>query len=370
MFPSTGGSSIIVNNIAKAFRKDEMVIVGEKPNRKVDKLWSNDLPSLHYIEPFALNNAKKGIKYSRWLSFFRIKKELKQLAIKEKCTAVLAIFPDEYYMHLAYSVSKELNLPFYTWFHNTYLDNRSGLKKAIAKSWQPKFFNHATHNFVMSEGMKKLYAERYPNWTFTSLVHGFEIPKTEMEPIPTPNKPIKFLFSGSINESCLDATVRLFSYIIEQPDVELHIFSGNGNLLHSLNLVNEKVIIHEFMPLSEFEKILTDYDIMLLPHGFDGMRTEAEYKTIFPTRTIPLLYSNRPILAHSPKGAFLTDFLEQHDCAEVVNEKSTAAIERGVKRLIEDHERRKVVVENAMQTAQLFDLRRVAAQLKATIHAA
>lgn len=369
VFPGTGGSCIIVNNIAKAFSKEEMAIVGEHPLAKSEKKWEAHLPNLYYVLPVALGKSKKGIRFTRWLSLKRIQKEIEDIIKKEQCDRILAIFPDEFYMYIAYRISRRMNLPFFTWFHNTYLDNRTGILKQLAKFLQPKFFSHARHNFVMSEGMKRFYHEKYPEWQFTPLVHGFKIPKLTPKSVPVQNGKIKFLFSGSINESCLDATVRLFKYILSRSDTELHVFSGNGNILEKLGIAGENLNIHSFMPLSEFEQQLYKYDIMLLPHGFEGMRTEAEYKTIFPTRTVPLLYSNRPILAHSPKGAFLTDFLKENDCAEVVDQKSTRQIEIAINDLVNNEDRKQELVQNAIETAKMFDLNNVSSQLKRVINA-
>lgn len=364
VFPSTGGSTVIVNNIARAFSKNEMVIVGEKPTVQSKKRWDEDFPNLYYVEPFAEGESKKGIRFRYWGRARRLQKEIEHILKKENCDRLLCIFPNEFYMYLGYRISKKFNIPFYTWFHNTYLDNRRGILKLLANFLQPKFFSHASQNFVMSEGMKNFYVQRYPNYNFKPLVHGFEIPDNPIQEIPKPKELIKFLFSGSINDSCLDATVRLFKYLATRKDAELHVYSGNGAILKQLGIESTNIIIHDFIPLKEFEKKLELYDIMLLPHGFEGMRTEAEYKTIFPTRTIPLLYSNRPILAHSPPGAFLTDFLKNHDCAEVVEEKSIKAIELAIDKLVNDVGRRNILVANAMQTARMFDLNNVAKLIK------
>jgi len=124
---------------------------------------------------------------------------------------------------------------------------------------------------------------------------------------------------------------------------------------------------HGFHPLSEFVKRLHEFDIMLLPHGFEGGQTEAEYRTIFPTRTVPLLYSNRPILAHSPPHAFLSDFLKKRDCAEVVETKDTQAIQTAIDTLIENEERRNQLIKNALETSSFFDVNRIGKKLKETL---
>jgi hypothetical protein len=99
---------------------------------------------------------------------------------------------------------------------------------------------------------------------------------------------------------------------------------------------------------------LRQHDVLLLPHGFDGGYSEAEYATIFPTRTISYVVAGIPILAHSPPHAFLTQWLKENDCAEVVDEKSTMRISLALDRLIADEARRAQLVQNGYVAAQQF----------------
>jgi len=366
VFPGTGGTIAILNNLVEYFSKEEAILVGRPHLLNDDQVWSPHLPKLYQINPILPPKGRTN-KWRRLLGMRRVQSRLKQIAKAENCTRILSVFPDEFVMRAAYKVSKQLDLPFYTWFHNTYQDNRHGYWLKLAKRWQPEFFDHAHINFVMSEGMRDYYREVYPHLEFEPLEHGFVIPKVKYQAPPQPQGKIKFMFSGSLNESCMDASVRLFKHIIANPDYELHLFTGNINFLDQYGITGENVIRHGFHPLSEFVKKLPEFDIMLLPHGFEGGQAEAEYRTIFPTRTIPLLYSNRPILAHSPPHAFLSDFLKKRDCAEVVDVKDTKAIQAAIGTLIHDENRRNQLVKNAIDTASFFDVNRIGKKFKDTI---
>ncbi len=363
VFPGTGGTIAILNNLLEYFSQEEVILVGRPHLLNDEQKWGEHLPRLYPIQPILPPKGRTN-KYRRLLALPRIIPRLKQIAREENCTKILSVFPDEFMMYASYQVSKELDLPFYTWFHNTYLDNRHGLWRRIAKRWQPKFFNHAETNFVMSEGMRDYYADVYPDITFEPLEHGFVIPEVSYKPPSQAQGKIKFMFSGSLNESCLDASIRIFKHIIANPNYELHIFTGDTNFLDIHDIKGDNVIVHGFRPLSEFVAMLNQFDIMLLPHGFVGGQTEAEYKTIFPTRTIPLLYSNRPILAHSPPHAFLTTFLKQRDCAEVVEIADTNAIQIAIDRLINDEQRRNQLIKNALETSDFFNVKRIGGKLK------
>lgn len=363
VFPGTGGTIAILNNLVEYFSKEEAILVGRPHLLNDDQAWPSHLPKLYHINPILPPKGRTN-KWRRLLSMKRVERHIKRIAQAENCTRILSVFPDEFVMRAAYNVSKQLDLPFYTWFHNTYLDNRQGYWLKLAKRWQPAAFDHARVNFVMSEGMRDYYREVYPHLKFEPLEHGFVIPKVEYQAPPPPKGKIKFMFSGSLNESCMDASIRLFKHIIANPNYELHLFTSNTNFLDQYGITGENVIRYGFIPLSEFVKKLPEFDVMLLPHGFEGGQTEAEYRTIFPTRTIPLLYSNRPILAHSPPHAFLSDFLKKRDCALVVETKDTDTIQAAIDTLIHDENRRNQLVKNAIDTSSFFDVNRIGKKLK------
>jgi len=366
VFPGTAGSCIIVNNLAKAFGKDELVIFGQKPLRDSSERWPPEYPKLIYFEPFSFKN-NLGITYSRWLSVFRMIKAIKKIVREENCTRILAVFPDELYMYAAYRASKSLDVPFYAWFHNTYLENRTGFLKILAKVLQSRFFNHAELIYVMSEGMQQFYKNKYPKNNFMPLLHGFELPENTPEEVSRLNSKVKFLFTGSLNISCLDASLRLIKVISQNNNYELHLYGNETNFrVHNIE-ESKNVFIHGFIPLQELEKKFIEYDIMLLPHGLNGKRSDVEYQTMFPTRTISLLYSNKPILAHTPKGAFLTSFLINNDVAEVVTEPSEKRIEEAINRLIHDDRLRNRLVRNAYKASKQFDLNMIMKQIRIEI---
>lgn len=365
--PSPTGSAVIIDNIASAFSDSEMVLIGERKADLPQPDRAKNYPKIHYVD-FNIQIFGRGQRYFRWVNFGKLVKRIETLAKAEKCTSILSVFPDEFYMNAAYKASKKLNLPFYTWFHNTYLDDRTGLLKMLAERLQPRFFDHARTNFVMSDGMNNYYKKIYPDVSFTTLTHGFVIPEVEYQPFTPNQETVRFMFTGSIHESCRDAIVRQIKTIIKNPNYHVHLFTGNPVSDFEMHgILGDNVHYEGFVTLDELFQRFAAFDIMLLPHGFDGGRTDAEYKTIFPTRTIPVLYSNRPILAHSPKNAFLTDFLRENDCAEIVDEKSENGINKAIHRLLNDEQRREQVVRNALKTAQIFDLDRVSNLLRDTI---
>ena len=107
----------------------------------------------------------------------------------------------------------------------------------------------------------------------------------------------------------------------------------------------------------------------MITHGFHGGYGSVEYQTIFPTRTIPFLLSGKPILVHSPPGSFLNDFIQEHKCAELVDEANEESIIAGFEKITNNAAYQKGLVKAAAKTAQLFYGPKVVQELRSLLQA-
>jgi glycosyltransferase involved in cell wall biosynthesis len=287
-----------------------------------------------------------------------------RLVRRHRVESILVVFPDEEFLLVAYLCARIARRRLVAYFHNTYLEDRHGLYKVFARWLQTRIFASADHVFVMSEGMSELYREYYPNLKQTPLVHSFN------DPIPTcavpqaVGSPMKVVLSGNVNASCVDAATRLGEAVASCPDTRLTIYSGTDrNHLKSIGLLRDGA---ECFMVSREELLprLGEADFLILPHGFTGSRSQEEYRTIFPTKTIEYLISGRPILAHSPPDCFLTRFLRTNECALIVDKPDVHALREAMERLRTDYPLRRRLVENALKTARQFQAAEVAAELR------
>jgi len=367
--PWPSGSSVIVNNIASQFRQDELVLFGEEYLNDTDLSWPSNYPKIHYTNP-NINIRGRGQRYLRWVNIRKVINEIIEVVERENVNKILCIFPDEFYLFAAYTVSKRLNLPMFSWFHNTFADNLMGLRKYFAMWMQPRVFRHCKVNFVMSEGMKLFYGKKYPKTSFHTLPHGFELPQPKKalknEEVRTQNK---FVYTGNLNESCRDASIRLLKVILDDPNNVVDAYcSTTPEEFQGWGIDSKNFHVKGFVSLDELNEKLRTYDILLLPHGFDGGRTQVEFDTIFPTRTIPLLTAGKPILAHSPKGSFLTHFLKQNKCALNVDTKDVSMIKSAISKLLEDKEYVEELTKNAFLTSKYFEIENVVSILRESLN--
>ena len=160
--PATTGSSVLVGNLARQFTRGSMVVAGEWPYRAPPVEWSDDWPELCYVQsvwPFT----GRGVRWWRAIQTPYVLWQCLRLRARHKIESIVAVFPDERFLLAAYLCARLTRRRLFPYFHNTYLENRSGWTKVLGRWLQLRVFARAEHVFVMSEGMSELYRERYPS---------------------------------------------------------------------------------------------------------------------------------------------------------------------------------------------------------------
>lgn len=365
--PEPSGSGIIVGNLAQQFGPDEMVLAGEQPIDRPPAEWDDRWAELVYIgRPLA--RGTRGRVTHRRLQIPLLTTRIIQLIRKHRASTVVGVFPSEEYLAASYLAARMTGTPLVGYFHNTYVESRSGgARLAWAKRIQSAVFNYATHIFVMSDGMLQLYQRNYPGLSCSALTHSFNGEIPPFHPAPPIGDTLKIALLGNIGEHCLDATVRVCNAVKQRPNTEFRLISGTArHIIAGYNLLTDPAQ-HRTVPYEEVRGELQWADVVALPHGFTGGYTAEEYDTIFPTRTLDYLLCGRPILAHSPAGCFLNQFLQAHQCAHLVDQRDTEAVRKALDRLSADAELRETLVKNALATAERFHASNVAAVLRSRL---
>src|SRR5262249_9749679 len=131
---------------------------------------------------------------------------------------------------------------FIPYFHNCYLENRSGLARRFARWLQHRVFSEAKHVFVMSDGMAELYQQRYPSLKCSALVHTLKLDIPQFTAPPEPGSPLRLTICGNINESCRDAAVRVGEAVSKANDVSLSLLTGTSpSELRSFGLLRQGI---------------------------------------------------------------------------------------------------------------------------------
>ena len=352
--PALNGSSNIISNLASQFSRDELVLAGEKAPGPPESEWDQDDPDrvkIYFVHRRWPWRFKRTV---RLFLFPIILLRVLWVSKKERCKQIVGVFPNEFYLCVAYVASVITGTKFASYFHNTYLDNRGGMRLAFAKWLQPRVFQRSATVFVMSDGMKSVWEDTYANRNLCTLVHTFH----EKVDHPTASQDFaddfRIAFMGNLNASNTDAMSRISGVLDHFPNCRMVTYSGvPDESFARIGLTGDQITNTRV----GYDQVITElrkFDLLFLPHGFHGGLKEIEYATIFPTRTIPYLLSGTPIIAHSPSTAFLTQWLRRYDAAEIVDEPSVEKICDAIAKLQSDSRRRNEIVSNAFQAAQQF----------------
>ncbi|MEM8906561.1 MAG: glycosyltransferase [Bacteroidota bacterium] len=360
ILPYAGGSSVIVENLAQNFDQSELIVVGGKDRFQPKAVSRNPQgPTFRYFFS-EMSFFGRGARYFNWfrqLRFPVLVNHLKEIIQKEQIDHVIGVYPTHFYCLAACRAAQQSQKPFSSYFHNTYLEN-TAIKDPNAPSIQKEIFEMSQHIFVISKGMEDFYRHQYQLDKFTPLVHTFNQypPTQQLSGLPgTQKKTYKLVAIGNFNESNMDATIRLARAIKDDDRFSLHVYTHVPKLLLQKRGLDPRWLVHEgFVTPDQVHEVLQAYDIAVLTHGFTGGYGAIEYQTIFPTRTIPLLLSGKPILAHSPKGSFLNQFIESNHCAALIDEADEKAIVKELEKIVRDQHYQQTLVDAAKQTSELF----------------
>lgn len=358
------GSSQIATSLARQFSSEEMVVVAEKWPGLPNNEWNDECgekPTVYFI------HKQWPWKFKRTFRLFALPIvlwRLRRVFKRSKAKQILAMFPCEYYLYLSWIMARWYRVPLFSYFHNTYLENRNGIKRLFASWLQSRVFRDSAVVFVMSEGMKTVLTQKHPSIEFVPLVHTFEQLPQRLPREPEANPGFSLAFMGSLNQSNREAFFRIGAVLRHFPKCSFTTYSENAAVDFDSIAVAGKSIRHTRVAFDDVVTALRNHDLLFFPHGFRGGLTEIEYETIFPTRTIPYLLSGIPIIAHSPPNAFLTRWLQKNDCAEVVVTPDEQALIAAFERLIDNPSRCRQLSENAQQAASSFYGPAVIKQLK------
>ncbi len=309
---------------------------------------------------------RRAKRFALWYYWLRLKTMVKngvEFSREHKADLIIAVFPDEYFMWAGYKMAQELNIPFYPWFHNTYVENRRFLGVPLGKKLQTRIFESSPVIFTMSDGLRDYYKKTYPKYQakFETLQHGFKddgqsVHLKRFENTNPKGAKIKFVFTGNLSLSYLEATERFFRVIGANPNYELHVFSNSPeSKFRSFTTDKANIVYHGFVGDDRLRaKMISSCDVCLIPLGLKGPISPVEYQTIFPTRLISLLKSGLPLLVHAPEDSFLTEFIRRNQCGEVVSSSNDRVMESSIKELIQDVERKTEYVKNAEKTFEYF----------------
>lgn len=357
--PKKGGSAEVMGNLIRYMSTEDVVVFGEL-DEKERKQCEASLKCNVYAFWSDFNLGGRGKRFFilfRWMMVPLMMMRMAKVIRKEKPDAILGVYPDNLYCFAAERIARRFKIPFYSYFHNTYVENRDGFNKYIGEKIQKRIFENSNTVFVMSDGMKRFYEKHYKNTRFASLTHTLNpsllLPE-DYQYTATQKQKYSMVITGNINASNVEGTKRFIEAIKDSDRFELNIYTHVPYLmLMNRGLSFPKEWHKGYIPDGEYFSTIRSYDIIVLVHGFTGAYSEVEYETIFPTRTIPYLLSGKPLFVHAPPKSFLASFVRENECGILVDEASHEAVLKGLDQLTNPDVSERMV-RNGQETVKKF----------------
>lgn len=362
--PGLTGVSTVTRNLAQQFTRDEMVLLGYYEPGRPSYKWDSRWPRIIYAGMFLVN--MRGERWIRWAQLPLLIFVTLWILLVQRCKVIMVTYPDQFFLLAGYIVSRLTGSPLYAYFHNTFLENHPN--SVLAHWLQPRVFRHARHIFVMSDGMARLYRQKYPQLKCSPLRHSFSREIPSFEALPELHAPLRLVFMGNVNTSCADALQRVAKVVTRSNNMHLTLLTATAQHVLSRNGLHGDNITVLTPSSEELPERLRDGDILILPHGFSSAFSNEELLTIFPTKTIDYLLSMRPILAFVLPNSFIADFLRENRCALIVDEPTEEALLQGIDCLCQNPSLRELLVRNALKTAEQFYAPIVAGHLRQVVN--
>jgi len=278
---------------------------------------------------------------------------------QQQTERVMGVFPDGYHFLASAIGSCVLGIPYFPYLHNSFAENRTGWRGFFAKGIVSLVFSISKKVFLMSDGLLRFYETHYPNHQFVALLHQYEPIDENLEAVTKKKGTVAMI--GAVNESNVESSLRVLDAFNSLNDVELFLYTSTpDHELKSfgiLNFKNVQVVRKSSYP--KFMHAIAGSEIVILTHGFTGGMSEIEYETIFPTRTLDLLASGRPVIAHVPKKSFIYEFLTRSKCALIVEKPKVSAIMSAYRLLLEDQLLQQSITTAARQALKEFEPQRI-----------
>jgi glycosyltransferase involved in cell wall biosynthesis len=161
------------------------------------------------------------------------------------------------------------------------------------------------------------------------------------------------LYAGRIGLG-IDSSLELIAGAIDQINNELNINArfilqteSKPEWAEKFNCVQHQ----SFVPYSELPHVFSSADFLILPYDFSSESIKY-IKYSMPTKASEFMISGTPVILFAPEETAVVKYARQYNWAEIVTENSKSKMVEAIKSLILSEEKRKMIAQNAIQTAE------------------
>jgi glycosyltransferase involved in cell wall biosynthesis len=320
--PELTASSVLVNNIFSYYTGDFEAIAGFVFGR-----YSEDFKApckTTYLTPPDNYFLKRG--YYKLTPKFRFVNKflIRRLVKKIKPDIIFGNYPEIEFFISSFEIAKELNIPFYAYFHDLWEENMHNANlRRIANYWERKIILGSSRVICCTEYQQSYFKKKYGVST-SLLLHPIpdsDIENYKIEEIKEAGEK-NLVFIGTLSKAMnQDALITISKSLKYLPDnyklVWYPIQDIPLDLLKSEGFDTDKIIV-KVVSTDEMKRAVKSADLLLAPLSFKNC-SEEEVKTVFSNKLLTYLVSGRPILVFSPEDCYHSVSANENGWAYVVD---------------------------------------------------
>ena len=372
--PSQSGQSTVLFHILKDLDPGKYCLITQKNVHlySIKPRGSSQLPAKYFfLQPDyqfirMITHAASWVQSTILLNFILKLRttQIQKIVRNEHCNVIIACTGDLFDPPAAFSVSRDLGIPFILYTFDYYSCHWTDpFLRSFATRYEPDLVQGAAHVIVPNEYMHEEYLKRYG--IDATIIHNpFDIGDYEKQAQNKsdnnnmrPNEKT-IVYTGAIYDAHYAAFRNLITAIksLENLNISIHLYTPQSQYRLAENNITGPVVVHEAQPVTAIPAIQRNADILFLPLSFGSQFPEV-IKTSAPGKLGEYLASKRPILVHAPKNSFVTWYFRKYHCGLVIDEDNPKLLAQAIWCLINYKDLCKEITENAYLRAKTdFDV--------------
>jgi glycosyltransferase involved in cell wall biosynthesis len=296
---------------------------------------------------------------ANWLILVLVALRVILVIKRQRVEAVITIVQGRYYLAAALAAWVTAT-PHITLVHDNFVCGNAGstiLVKRVLRGLTATILRRAAHIYAVSPEMQQLVSRE------CGMKSEIQLPSTTRPArqaegqvqVTRSGSPV-ILFAGAISYTVIDCLDLLANMIANgqlkeygMSDAKLHLCATIADAeVRKRGWNHPGIVVRGWVPQSELPRELSSADILFLPYSFlESSRGAVE--TAFPSKTADYLAAGKPVLVFGPKYSSLVRYASEQGFAEIVDEFSSAALARGIQRIVFSPAHRETLATRALE---------------------
>ena len=359
--PARGGSAVVNSMLVKYLDAGRIITVSSGRRTNHDAAAESAGFNYSFLP-------RRLLIFGHVLSEFAARIKIAVLIRRYKPAFIIAAYPQLTLFSAAVKEANRHGVPYFAYLHDTIEEALSrGPLRRVAARIQKTVLGSAAAVFVISDGMKDLYARKYGLQT-TVVRHIYP---EEVLPV-TPRGNGRAFWSGAVyginhralarmTHACTRAGMNA-TFTGNTPEKDLRLFGFNTDFIQQCF----------YSSRADYLSAVACHSLLMLCLNWPDESSvhPDEMATVFPTKTPEFLASGVPIVVHCPEDYFLAAFFRENACGLVISTRDQNEITRELSDFLSNKPLQQEMGARAQAVKYLFEPELNAGNMKNAIGSA